>query len=297
MSTLNSSCFSAVNPAEANACKPILASPRLTPPLKWHGGKHYLAERIIDLMPSHVHYIEPYYGGGAVLLAKNPTGVSEVVNDCHGELTNFWRVLQNDEQFLQFQRIIEAMPFSQHEWTDACNSTGKSAVERAVAFFVICRQSRAGQMQNFAPLSKTRTRRAMNEQASAWMTAVEGLPQVAVRLKQVVIYNDDALAVIRREDNSKTLFYCDPPYLHATRTATDVYDFEMTESDHQQLLNLLNEVEGAVLLSGYRSDLYDSMLTAPMWERIEFELPNNAASGSVKRRMVECVWRKAAVSR
>lgn len=61
-------------------------------------------------------------------------------------------------------------------------------------------------------------------------------------------------------------------------------------------INLLNEVEGAVLLSGYRSDLYDSMLTAPMWERIEFELPNNAASGSVKRRMVECVWRKAARS-
>jgi DNA adenine methylase len=152
-------------------------------------------------------------------------------------------------------------------------------------------------MQNFAPLSKTRTRRAMNEQASAWMTAVEGLPAVAARLKRVVILNDDALAVIQREDGPKTLFYSDPPYLHETRTATNVYDHEMTASDHEKLLTLLNQIQGAVLISGYRSELYDSMLVAPQWERFEFDLPNNAASGSSKRRMVECVWRKAAVSR
>ena len=32
-------------------------------PLKWHGGKHYLADRIIRLMPAHTHYVEPYAGG------------------------------------------------------------------------------------------------------------------------------------------------------------------------------------------------------------------------------------------
>jgi DNA adenine methylase len=66
---------------------------RLTPPLKWHGGKYYLARRIIELMPPHLHYCEPFFGGGAVLMAKDPKGVSEVVNDIYGELINFWRVL------------------------------------------------------------------------------------------------------------------------------------------------------------------------------------------------------------
>ena len=74
-------------------------------PLKWWGGKHYLAKKIIDLMPRHLHYVEPYAGGLAVLLEKDPfdrslywgekgyeQGVSEVVNDIHRELTNFWRV-------------------------------------------------------------------------------------------------------------------------------------------------------------------------------------------------------------
>ena len=63
----------------------------LTQPLKWFGGKHYLAPKIIALMPPHLHYVEPFFGGGAVLLARNPEdqrlwlpghkGVSEVVNE------------------------------------------------------------------------------------------------------------------------------------------------------------------------------------------------------------------------
>ena len=70
-----------------------------TPPLKWHGGKHYLASRFVGLMPPHLHYVEPFLGGGAVLLARDPNdpslwlsphkGVSEVVNDINGRLVNF----------------------------------------------------------------------------------------------------------------------------------------------------------------------------------------------------------------
>ncbi len=41
-------------------------------PLKWYGGKHYLAKQIIELMPPHLHYVEPYFGGGAVLFARDP---------------------------------------------------------------------------------------------------------------------------------------------------------------------------------------------------------------------------------
>jgi DNA adenine methylase len=68
-------------------------------PLKWHGGKHYLAPKIVALMPPHLHYVEPFFGGGAVLLAKNPDGVSEVVNDLDGDLINFWKVLADEATF------------------------------------------------------------------------------------------------------------------------------------------------------------------------------------------------------
>ena len=166
--------------ATNNSSKPTgsLAPQALTPPLKWFGGKHYLASRIVSLMPKHLHYVEPFFGGGAVLLSKPYEGISEVVNDKHQELTNFWRVLQQESLFVQFQRIVECIPFSEIEWDDAGRDVGESEVERAVRFFVRCRQSRVGQMQDFATLSRTRTRRGRNEQVSAWMSAVDGLPQV-----------------------------------------------------------------------------------------------------------------------
>src|SRR5262245_3635030 len=114
-------------------------------PLKWHGGKHYLADRIVALMPPHLHYVEPFFGGGAVLLAKNPDGVSEVVNDLCGDLINFWRVISDEEKFGQFHRRIEAVPFSEAHWKDAQHMDGLACpIDRAVAFFIRCRQSLAG---------------------------------------------------------------------------------------------------------------------------------------------------------
>ena len=55
-----------------------IAASKLSQPLKWHsnGGKHYLAPKLIELFPPHVHYVEPYFGGGSVLLSKSGEGVS-----------------------------------------------------------------------------------------------------------------------------------------------------------------------------------------------------------------------------
>jgi DNA adenine methylase len=261
---------------------------RPTPPLKTHGGKHYLASRIVALMPPHKHYAEPFAGGLSVLLAKDPEGVSEVVNDIDGRLTNFWRVLQGEETFARFRRTLEAMPFSEVEWRDAAQWQGGDPVEDAVRFLVHCRQSLAGRMDGFAPLSRTRTRRGMNEQASAWITAVDGLLVVHARLRRVVILNHDALDVIRQEDGPDTLFYLDPPYLPETRTATEVYAYDMTADQHRELLEVVCWCKGRVMLSGYPSEMYDRRLRG--WTRHTFVLPNQAAGGRRKRRMTEVVW-------
>jgi DNA adenine methylase len=137
-----------------------------------HHGK--LARRIVELMPPHLQYVEPFAGGLAVLLAHSGVDRAEVVNDLNGNVTNFWRVLQDVAAFEQFYRIVEAVPFSEPEWREA---TARLAVEtdpvqRAKAFFIACRQSLAGRMKGFATLTATRTRRGMNEQVSAWLTAV-----------------------------------------------------------------------------------------------------------------------------
>lgn len=263
------------------------------PPAKWHGGKCYFASRFVAMMPPHTHYVEPYAGGLAVLFAKDPEGVSEVVNDLHGELVNFWRVLADPTWFAEFLRMVEATPFSEWHWQSAAKLVAvdcSSTVTRAYAFFILCRQSLAGRMKNFTGITKTRTRRGMNNEVSAWLTAVEGLPLVHERLKRVMILNRDALDVIRGQDGEKTLFYCDPPYLHETRVTTSDYKHEMTKVQHIDLLATLSRIKGKFLLSGYRSKLYDDYAYAEGWTRHDFEIANNASGAKEKRRMVECVW-------
>lgn len=260
-------------------------------PLKWHGGKYYLAEKIVKLMPKHTHYVEPFFGGGSVLLAKNPEGVSEVVNDLNEELTVFWTVLQNVDTFRDFQRIVQATPFSENEFEVAKNAkVYDSVVDQAVNFFVKCRMSLAGRMKGFTGVTKTRTRRGMNNEVSAWLTAVEGLPEVHARLKRVLILNRKALDVIKEQDGKETLFYLDPPYLHETRSTTGEYHHEMSDEEHAELLAGLSSIKGKFLLSGYRSEMYDEHASEFCWDRIEFDLPNNAAAGKKKQRKTECVW-------
>lgn len=266
-------------------------------PLKWHGGKGAfngkLAKWIISLMPPHTHYVEPYFGGGSVLLRKNPEGVSEVVSDLHGELSNFWAVLRDKGYYKELVRLCEATPFSEalfHAPNVLSVAGYPIPVKKAWKFFVRCRMSRQGMMKDFATTSRTRTRRGMNEQVSSWLTAVEGLPEVHERLRRVLIRCSPALDTILIEDGPQTCFYLDPPYLQEVRTAKKIYQHEMTTEEHKTLLETLTDIEGKFLLSGYQSELYDSFSRNNNWNRHEFRISNNASASKKKRTMTECIW-------
>jgi DNA adenine methylase len=266
-------------------------------PLKTHGGKRYLAERIVELMPQHTHYVEPYAGGLAVMFAKSCEGISEVVNDLDGRFTSFWRALQDEDLFAKLRRRLQAITFNEAEWRDAKayldepvkRPNRQEIVERAARFFVLCRQSMSGRCKDFTPLTRNRTRGGMNEQACSWLNAIEGLPTIHARLKRVVILNRPALEVIRTQDGPGVLFYLDPPYLPEVRVSKQAFGpFDMTVEQHEELLDAIIGLQGMVIISGYASPLYESRLAG--WAREEFDLPNNAGSGKQKRRMTEVVW-------
>jgi len=267
--------------------------------LKMHGAKSYLATKIVKIAETvkHIHWVEPYFGSGAVTLAKNPEGISEVANDLNSCLTDFWNVLQDEKDFLKLQRLLKATPFSEWEFKRAAKAQASTAlvlvgwnrIQAAADFFIHCRQSLAGRMKDFAPISRNRVRRGQNEQVSAWLTAIEGLPEVHARIKRILILNQPAVKVIKSQDGKKTLQYLDAPYLHETRTDTKAYgEFEMTNEQHVEMLETVLECQGKFMISGYDSKLYRKMLKK--WKRHTFSLPNNAASGPVKRRMEESLW-------
>lgn len=260
-------------------------------PVKWHGGKDYLAKWILSYFPgreTYTHYNETHAGGLSVLFNHDPHGKSEAVNDLDGDLTNFWRVLsQTPDRML---RELWATPLSQEVWEASISRMADSdAVRRATAFFVRYRQSRQGLGTSYCTPTR-RTRRGMNENVSAWLSAVDGLPEAHARLRQVEVRCMDAVEFIRRYDHEKALFYVDPPYLHSTRTARDAYQCEMSPVDHEKLLKCLSQIEGMFLLSGYPSDLYAQFENKFEWNRVEREIDNKASSKSTKEKKTEVLW-------
>lgn len=65
-----------------------------------------------------------------------------------------------------------------------------------------------------------------------------------------------------------TLIYADPPYMTETRKGADIYDFEMSDADHERLLDILTSARCMVMISGYRSTLYDDLLTG--FHRVDY---------------------------
>ena len=70
----------------------------------------------------------------------------------------------------------------------------------------------------------------------------------------------------------RELVYCDPPYLHYTRTTSRRYRFDYEERDHIELLELLKRLPCSVMLSGYPSLLYDELLRD--WGSLEIQVMN-----------------------
>lgn len=256
---------------------------KLRPPIKRHGGKAYLARRIVALMPPHRAYCEPFLGGGSVLLNKPPAPDYEVAGDADAGLVNFWRVLASDRSF---PGLAAAIPYAEGSFREAATWDGGEARQWALRYLVRNRFSRGELGESFA--WSDRLRGGQPGDVNAWDTIRAELPRIAERVRDVAFRHGDAVPLLLSHDGPETLTYCDPPYLHETRTARDAYDHEMTREQHETLLDALLACRGVVMLSGYRSPLYDDRLAG--WHRVEWDMPNHAGQGASKQRRVECLW-------
>jgi len=98
----------------------------MKPPFPYFGGKMTIGPAIAALLPPHSHYVEPYFGSGAVLFAKPPSD-HETVNDLDQVLVTFWRVLR--ERPGELARVCALTPHSRVEYNGFI--TGPAAVVTA----------------------------------------------------------------------------------------------------------------------------------------------------------------------
>lgn len=253
-------------------------------PVKWFGGKSVLAARIAAMLPTHITYVEPFAGSAAVLFAKHQSPV-EVINDADGDLMRFWRVLRDHPD--ELARRLALTPYSRAEWNTSGEPTDDK-VEAARRFFVLCQQTFNARGRGGWAYCRSETDRGVAANVSRWWTALGRLAPAAARLAGVQLEHDDW--VLERFDAPGTCYYLDPPYHPETRKSGR-YAHELTDRDHDDLVQCLLSIRGTALLSGYAHPAYDPLERAG-WARIDWPVVARAANraGREAAQRVESLW-------
>ena len=118
----------------------MAAEPVTRPALRWFGGKWQLGPWIVQHLPPHDAYCEPYGGAASVLLRKPPAKL-ETWNDLHGRLVNFFTVLRARPD--ELVRALELTPYARAEY-DAARASADDPLEDARRFYVLSCQCRGG---------------------------------------------------------------------------------------------------------------------------------------------------------
>lgn len=266
-----------------------------SPAIRYHGGKFRLASWITQFFPPHTTYVEPFGGAAGVLLQKERS-YAEVYNDLDGDIVNFFRVLRDSSLRKKLFEFAVLTPYAREEFDSAWSDT-EDPVERA-------RRTLIRAQMGFGSAGATKgttgfridTKRAYGTAQHLWAEYPASIASLGQRFTSVLIENRPAIEVMRQHDTKDTLHFVDPPYLLGTRVlqanGKGYYRHEMTDADHVELLSVLLELEGSVVVSGYESDLYHDTLSG--WESFETKSRISAGRGTALR--TEIVWVSPACS-
>jgi DNA adenine methylase len=251
------------------------------PLLIYPGGKWKLAEQIVNLMPPHDVYVEPFAGAASVLIHK-PRSLREIVNDLDGEIVALFKVLRDPELSRQLIDLVTLTPFSRQEMQEAYDQVDCD-LERARRIVV---KNNMGRGKAYHRTGLRTTRDPYTACEKTWARFPAALTDIARRFKGVVIENLDALEIVKRYDGPTTLFYVDPPYPTESRRCPRLYNHEMTDAQHVELIQQLESCVGMVLLSGYDTPIYNAL----SWKAYRFKTKTNANTDAT-----EVVWVNEAV--
>jgi len=210
----------------------------LKSPLGYLGGKSRLAKRIVERIPKHTCYVEPFCGGAWVYFTKEPSRL-EVLNDRDGELANFWNVVRH--HLPEFLRYLEFSLVSREQFKKESKQNPEylTDVQRAVRYYRLQRMGYGGKTVNRTFGTSVTRPNSLNLE-----TVEDKLKVTHKRLARTTIENLDACECITRYDSKESFFYIDPPYWNA-----DFYAVSFKDEDFKRLAQTLRSIEGKFILS------------------------------------------------
>lgn len=231
----------------ASDCQPDLAS---RPLLKWAGGKTQLLQELLPKLPKkYGRFIEPFFGGGALYFAVQPSAA--VIADSNPELVNLYQSVASN-----VDKVIACL--AQHKNTeeefykvrsqDWRKLTPEKAAARTIFINRTCfnglyRVNKSGQFN--VPYGKYVNPRILDE---------GGLRSASIVLSRSTILCGDYKEVLRDYARPGDFVFLDPPYLPISAYS----DFkrytkeQFYEEDHRELaaeINRLHELGCHVILT------------------------------------------------
>lgn len=222
--------------------------------IKWPGGKFYLTKFILEHIPEHKVYVEPFGGAANILINKQKSEI-EVYNDIYFPIYCLFFVTKDNFMFemLKHKLYFTLRSFEEYKKAVEILNNSNDVLELAWAIFVAAAQSHSGMIH------KTNWGRFFESNMStAWANTLSKLDIIHNRIKDVLLHNEDALSIIEKYDSKDTFFYLDPPYPKIVRSHKKLYRHEF--EDHEHLLKILKKVSGKFIISSYDNPTYDEYL-------------------------------------
>lgn len=178
---------------------------QMKPAFAWPGGKSWAVKHIVPRITPHTCYCEPFAGGLAILLAKEPSKI-EVINDINSDLVNFYRCVRFhlDELIKEIQWVLS----SRQEFTEMKKQPGLTDIQRAARWFRTISMSFGADGDSYGVQRKSGG--AVNKSRHSLMEKIDALNS---RLDRVNVEHLDWERCIGLYDSKDTFFFVDPPYL------------------------------------------------------------------------------------
>ena len=227
----------------------------ILPGMTYPGGKAGAGvyQTLINLMPPHDVYVEPFLGAGAILRMKRPAALNIGI-DLDPEVIRAWDAAAAAKTALTNPRAKSSGERRRRSANPAILPDESPEMKSSAEI------PENGDKRSLP--AETGERRQYLELASLRLPSGPGQFQFGKR---------DGIAALRdfQSDGRTVLIYCDPPYLHSTRGRAGQYAFEMTDAQHLEILSLIKELPCMVMISGYSSPMYAKALKG--WNATSFQ--------------------------
>ena len=207
----------------------------LKPPIPRMGGKSKLRKTIIERIPEHQCYVEPFFGVGWVFFGKEPSK-AEAINDIDQELINMFKMIKYHAPEIERQLEYEFSGRDIFEEYKHCTIEQLTELQRAVRFLYLISQSFASRGETYGY--------GTNNIPAPQIFYKGVLADIKERLRNTYVENKSFEEIIKRYDRPHSFFFCDPPYFETSGYAT-----AFSEVEHLLLRDTLANIQGKFLLT------------------------------------------------